>query len=1204
MAYTFIEQGPVPMNRNGISFQYCRIKTQETAGNQPYPMGEVSYGIFENHDEMVAMDGDKTPFEGPYGNPDNGGPVVLIYNIDADPLAKDPTLAGQLMLKVRAKGYPIYAYFANTELQESLEKARAGAVEDWAWGPEKEGPKFWPGARVRNLSSPNLVGVVMYMDPATESTNDWNDDPWIYHVMWDGSNSVNTYAESDLEEETLESFHDPSLRDEDVSLEMANELWPDTLPESWGKTSAMPWDWASAVPFTIVPSGDFEIGRPGSEHREIPPNPQVQNWFMANNARGGGHAYQGRIVFEHPGYGYREYWPISRTSIGLGNLEDPSWLTEGMKNQVRSMARRVWLQSKSSKTGDYQGWTNWDTWHTALLIGNEQDLHNTSVEIVRQHLGVDALRDWAIRTVVGPHNKQSIEDAQEWNDIPPEERIDYSYEDLKNDSPDAADLANSWGFGPDVSDTDPMIMDEMLINWDEIYNHIKGDLEEEDRHEQGLPPSWENPPDPDAPGDFTLPEEWTSKVAMPMNPPEGLHFKWENRADDFTPAQMAIIAYDEDQEIGELQLGYNENSENYWIAHIKVEEPYQRRGIGTLLLQEAERRFGPIQHDWDHMTAEGEQWAQQVTSAERPPYSTVFHVAPKMEREEILRHGIDSSMSESNWRGTDPEFADAPHGNYVWSDADTAFNGWGQGDVWEIETEPYEWKRDPYAGGAWYTEEPIRPEHIRLAQPADYFRESAILDKMASIGDLLNSDPAANAAYQALTAAGGTVWIVGGAVRDSVMGKDPKDIDLMVGGLEDTQIEGALQGLGKLDFTGKQFGVYRFKTGGSEVEIALPRTERSTGTGHKDFEVTADPHLPVEEDLRRRDFTANAMAYEPATGQLIDPHGGQEDIHNGVLRTVSPNAFKEDPLRTVRALSANSRFGLDPDEATHQQMSDNAHRIRHLPGDRIQAEMDKLLTGSNPAKAIATAEDSGLLQYLIPELSSTVGFDQQNPHHDLDVFAHTLKVLEKTSQLSNDPDLRLAALFHDAGKPDSFWLDEAQPDGGGHFYKKILEDGTSVGHNHEDVGADLAREWMTRNRYPTDRIEHVTNLVQKHMFAPFASPKGARRFLASVDGDVKTAFDLLSLREADASGKSTGEMSDADVGIMNTMRSLLQEVVDNQSAVTIKDLAINGHDLMEAGIKPGPQMGEILRGLLDKVIEQPELNNKETLLGLVHGEAK
>jgi len=478
------------------------------------------------------------------------------------------------------------------------------------------------------------------------------------------------------------------------------------------------------------------------------------------------------------------------------------------------------------------------------------------------------------------------------------------------------------------------------------------------------------------------------------------------------------------------------------------------------------------------------------------------------------------------------------------------------------------------------------------------------MSDMTPIETAIQGEPAASMAIRALNQAGGRVFVVGGAVRDAILGHAPKDVDLMVQGLDGDAIENALKGLGRLDFTGKQFGVYRFKSGTSEVEIALPRTEVSTGPGHQDFQVTTDPNLDPEQDLARRDFTGNAMAYEPATGQLIDPYGGAEDLKNGTLSLVNDKAFEDDPLRVVRALVANARFGLEPDEQLKQSLADNAQKIKHLPGERIQAELDKLLSAPDPAKTISLAEQSGLIPYLFPELEAAVGFDQHNPHHDMNVFDHTLSVLKKMSTLSNDPDMRLAALFHDSGKPESYWNDENHGgNGGGHFYKKVLHDGTVIGADHEDVGARNVRAFMTRMRYPKDRIDRVEKLIKFHMWNYFNSEKGARKFLRALDGDTKMAFDLLAIREADSSGKRDGEPNNYDREMIDKDRQLLQDVIaghdaGEQHAFTIKDLAVNGHDLISLGLK-GPEIGKTLNYLLDLVIDHPALNEKETLMKVV-----
>lgn len=469
-----------------------------------------------------------------------------------------------------------------------------------------------------------------------------------------------------------------------------------------------------------------------------------------------------------------------------------------------------------------------------------------------------------------------------------------------------------------------------------------------------------------------------------------------------------------------------------------------------------------------------------------------------------------------------------------------------------------------------------------------------------SVLQLVEGDPAASAAYRALSGAGGTVYVVGGALRDIMLGKQPKDVDLMVRGLPEDQVEQVLSSVGTVNLTGKQFGVFRLRVADSEVEIALPRTEVSTGPRHEDFDIRADHTLAVEDDLLRRDFTANAMAFNLDGGYVIDPHGGQQAIEQRQLSLVSEDSFRDDPLRIVRALVAQARHGLEPDASVIESMKAHATSIRHIPSERIQQEMDKLLGGENPVRAIEIAVESDLIDYLIPELSEAFGFDQMNPHHDLDVGAHSLKVLEKMAQLSDDPDLRLAALLHDVGKPSSFWRDESAPEGGGgHFYKKVKDDGEVVGRDHDAEGESIAREFMNRMRYPAKRIERVTTLIRNHMFPYFNGEKGARRFLNNIGGDIQLAKDLLLLREADASGKGSGEMTLYDQEQLEIAKEMLDAVTGKDQAFTVKDLAVNGNDLIDMGLKPGPEIGKILKDLLEIVLDNPELNTRQDLIGML-----
>ena len=454
---------------------------------------------------------------------------------------------------------------------------------------------------------------------------------------------------------------------------------------------------------------------------------------------------------------------------------------------------------------------------------------------------------------------------------------------------------------------------------------------------------------------------------------------------------------------------------------------------------------------------------------------------------------------------------------------------------------------------------------------------------------LIENDPAAKMVTDSLTPFG-EVFVVGGAPRDVVLGKKPKDIDLMAK-VDPETIKTVLEGIpdSKLVLTGKQFPVYRFSYQGSEVEIALPRIEVKTGEGNKDWEIKSDPSISVEQDLERRDFTANSIAVNAKTGEIVDPFNGIEDIKRGKLKTVSPTSFKDDSSRTMRALTALSKHGLQPDEETMKQMEEYAPYLKNVPAETIGQELDKILSGNYPADAIKMGHQTGVLKHFLPEVADTFGFDQKNPHHKHDLGTHIHQVLKNVSHLSNDPDLRMAALLHDVGKPDSMWEDE---NGVGHFYKGP----NGEGDNHDEVGGKMSEQVLTRLRYPANRIGKIKHLVNQHMFPSFNSPKGARKFLNNA-GSHETAKDLLNLREADHTGKGN---SNATGLMVDKMRSLVDDEQESNAIFSPKDLAITGNDIIKIlGISSGPQVGQIIKKLVELVIEHPSINKRDELINIV-----
>ncbi|MGD0712918.1 MAG: HD domain-containing protein [Gaiellaceae bacterium] len=455
-------------------------------------------------------------------------------------------------------------------------------------------------------------------------------------------------------------------------------------------------------------------------------------------------------------------------------------------------------------------------------------------------------------------------------------------------------------------------------------------------------------------------------------------------------------------------------------------------------------------------------------------------------------------------------------------------------------------------------------------------------------------------------------YLVGGAVRDELLGLESKDADFLVPGVDTEGLSRALEPHGRAEelvVAGRLVGVRlhprerRVRAlAPAGIEFAPPRAEVSTGPGRHDFEIVADPSLSVEDDMRRRDFTVNAMARRLATGEIVDPLGGKEDLERRVLRTVSATSFAEDPLRLVRALRFVSQLGFEPDESTLRQMRDEAPSVKLVSGERIgggmaadgMGELSKLLLGREPARALRLARDTGVLVELLPEFERAVGFEQESRYHDLTVDEHTFAVVHAAADARYSLTVRLAALFHDLGKPYVAWRG---PDDQLHYYAK-------PGHaprNHEQVGAELAATALRRLRYPNALRERVVWIVRHHMFRV---GKGdgvhARRFLVK-HGDEQ-AFELVNHKHADYLGKrgSAGEPPPLeDIARLERFRATLEREL--ASPHRLADLAVDGDDLIELGFRPGPALGRALHELLDAVVDNPSRNTRAELLKRARG---
>ena len=421
---------------------------------------------------------------------------------------------------------------------------------------------------------------------------------------------------------------------------------------------------------------------------------------------------------------------------------------------------------------------------------------------------------------------------------------------------------------------------------------------------------------------------------------------------------------------------------------------------------------------------------------------------------------------------------------------------------------------------------------------------------------------------QSLEAAGFQGFAVGGCVRDSLLGLCPADYDLCT----DAKPEDICNVFAahQLLHHGQKHGTVSVVLDGQVYEITTFRTEGDYTDARHPGWVAFVPN--VEEDLARRDFTINAMAYHPKLG-YIDPFGGQADLQNKVLRTVGDpqTRFREDALRILRGARFSARFHLTPEPATMEAMEKLAPLMDHLARERVFEELCKLLIS-------ATAEDLRkfvpLLTQVIPELTPSVGFQQHSPHHRYDVFTHTAHVVEAVPK---EPALRWAALLHDVGKPACFTMDET---GRGHFK------------GHAKVSAEMADTILLHLKAPTALRQQVTELIDLHMTKLEPDKKLLRRRLGKLGQE--RLEQLLTLQEADMGSKGTGKPEEMDQ--FPAIRNLIKEILGEDACFSIKDLAVNGWDLQQAGFTPGPNIGRCLSWLLGQVQDEVLPNERDALI--------
>lgn len=420
-----------------------------------------------------------------------------------------------------------------------------------------------------------------------------------------------------------------------------------------------------------------------------------------------------------------------------------------------------------------------------------------------------------------------------------------------------------------------------------------------------------------------------------------------------------------------------------------------------------------------------------------------------------------------------------------------------------------------------------------------------------------------------LQEAGYEAYAVGGCIRDSLLGRRPDDWDITTSAKP--QETKAL--FGKTIDTGIQHGTVTVMRHGRGYEVTTYRVDGEYEDGRHPKEVTFTASL--KEDLRRRDFTVNAMAYNEEDG-LVDLFGGRQDLEQKIIRCVGEanERFEEDALRIMRAVRFSAQLGFSIEERTKEAIRGHAERLRQVSAERIQVELTKLVISPNP-DFLRIAWETGITAVVLPEFDRLMEQPQNNPHHCFSVGEHTLHAMQAVRP---DKCLRLCLLLHDVAKPLCLTTDAEGID---HF------------HGHAQKGEQMAAQILKRLRYDNHTTELVSRLVKWHDVAIAPEKKAVRRAASRMG---KELFPLiLEVKAADLAAQSDYQRTEKREWL-ERLRSLYEEIEREGDCLTIKDLAVNGRDLIQAGITPGPQLGLALQQLLEIVLEDPEKNTREYLL--------
>lgn len=422
-----------------------------------------------------------------------------------------------------------------------------------------------------------------------------------------------------------------------------------------------------------------------------------------------------------------------------------------------------------------------------------------------------------------------------------------------------------------------------------------------------------------------------------------------------------------------------------------------------------------------------------------------------------------------------------------------------------------------------------------------------------------------------IQAAGFEAYVVGGCVRDSILGRQPQDWDITTSAKPE-QVKALFP---RTIDTGLQHGTVTVMQDREGFEVTTYRIDGEYEDSRHPKEVVFTPNL--EEDLKRRDFTINAMAYNEEKG-LVDIFGGMEDIRLGRIRCVgrAEERFGEDALRMLRAIRFSAQLGYEIDEETKQGIRRLAPTLKNISAERIQTELVKMLVSPHP-DYLRTAYDMGVTKVFFPEFDRAMETEQHHPHHMYSVGEH---ILHSLAYVPADKVLRLTMLLHDIGKPDTLTIDEQ---GITHFY------------NHESLSAEMAKGILRRLKFDNDTINMVYKLVMYHDYGNSVEPtlQIVRRAMNKIGEDAFPA--LFQVKYADMMAQSD-YLRDEKLKRLEYWKRLYTEICEKEQCVSLKTLAVTGSDLIAAGMKPGKELGEVLQKLLQLVLDDPSCNTKDKLL--------